>query len=60
MTRSEIPDMGNICRLSRIEDVESKVGKNVEPKDLLLRMNRCVGVVGVSDKWDFVWVKYLS
>lgn len=60
MTRSEIPDMGGICRLSRIEDVDSKVGKSVEPKDLLLRMNKCVGIVGVTDKWDFVWVKYLS
>lgn len=54
MTRSEIPDMGNICKLSRIEDVNSNIGKNVEHKDLFLRMNRCVGIAGVTDKWDFV------
>lgn len=59
MTRSEIPDMGGISKLSRIEDVEAKIGKSLESKDLLLQMNRCIGVVGVSDTWDFIWVRYM-
>jgi hypothetical protein len=36
MTRSVIPDMGNISRLSRIEDTNCNVGKGLESKDLLL------------------------